>query len=139
MHQLMSAAKPTSASRTHESDRIESLIIGKIFTRRRVARGLSQAQVASAVGTTQATISRLEEGRNERVDYFLVQRVAGVLKLDVERLQETVKAVKTLGRPLAARLPGAKPTKGTTWWEVLQPVVVAGLVVALVATLLSDD
>jgi ribosome-binding protein aMBF1 (putative translation factor) len=56
-------------------------IAGQVGDRRR-ARGLSQADLASLVGTTQSAIARLESGgRPPRIDTLL--RIAGALDCDL--------------------------------------------------------
>ena len=56
-------------------------IAGQVTDRRR-ARGLSQAELASLVGTTQSAIARLESGgRPPRIDTLL--RIADALDCDL--------------------------------------------------------
>ena len=56
-------------------------IAGQVANRRR-ARGLSQAELASLVGTTQSAIARLESGgRPPRIDTLL--RIADALDCDL--------------------------------------------------------
>jgi transcriptional regulator with XRE-family HTH domain len=55
-------------------------IAGQVADRRK-ERGLSQADLAELVGTTQSAIARLESGRPPRIDTLL--RIANALDADL--------------------------------------------------------
>jgi transcriptional regulator with XRE-family HTH domain len=56
----------------------------------RIKRGLRQSDVATAVGVTQATYSRMENGVT-RPDYENLARISGVLGVSVNRLTLTTR------------------------------------------------
>jgi transcriptional regulator with XRE-family HTH domain len=60
----------------------------------RVAKGWSQARLADASKTRQATISDLESGRSRRVEIDLLQRLADALGVEPGELVERAKPKK---------------------------------------------
>ena len=46
----------------------------------RERRGLSQTELAEAAGTHQKTVSNLETGQSQRIEFDLLQRLADVLR-----------------------------------------------------------
>ncbi|MBN2137314.1 MAG: helix-turn-helix domain-containing protein [Sedimentisphaerales bacterium] len=69
------------ASIQEERDKLD--IAGQVFELRRHA-GLSQAQLARLVGTTQSVISRLEDADYTGHSLSMLRRIAGVLHCRVE-------------------------------------------------------
>ncbi|MBI1388293.1 MAG: helix-turn-helix domain-containing protein [bacterium] len=55
------------------------LVIGQLIYDARMEAGLSQAELAKRVGTTQSVISRLEEADYEGHSLSMLQRVAAAL------------------------------------------------------------
>ena len=72
---------PETASAYNELDE-EYVLIASIM-RARLEKGLSQAELAARMGTTQGNISRLESGRYNPSVKFL-QRVARALEKELE-------------------------------------------------------
>jgi transcriptional regulator with XRE-family HTH domain len=56
----------------------------------RLAKGLTQVQLARKAKVTQATVSGLETGRTKRVDFPVLERLAAVLGVAPHRLFQTV-------------------------------------------------
>jgi transcriptional regulator with XRE-family HTH domain len=54
----------------------------------RLKRGLSQAQMARLVHTTQPTYSRIESGVTFQPDEEIIRRISTVLKIQPRRLRE---------------------------------------------------
>lgn len=52
----------------------------------REARGLTQSELAEAVGVRQATISDLETGKSRRIELDLLERLAATLKVEAGSL-----------------------------------------------------
>jgi ribosome-binding protein aMBF1 (putative translation factor) len=50
----------------------------------RTAAGLTQAQLAEAIGTTQSVIARLESADYQGHTFNMLQRIAGALSRDVD-------------------------------------------------------
>jgi len=93
-----------------ELDEIESMgmrIIGIGVRRGRLARGLSQRQLAWRAGVSQSLISRLENGRLRGLRLRTLARIVGVLRIDPDRV--------FVGDPPAPRrcLPGQASTSAS--------------------------
>lgn len=52
----------------------------------RLRKGISQAQMADKVGTTQSTYSRIESGFIQQPDKEIVQRIADILGVPIDEL-----------------------------------------------------
>ena len=48
----------------------------------REAKGLTQSELAEKAGTTQATVSRLESGDSQRIDFDLIDGICRALKCE---------------------------------------------------------
>jgi transcriptional regulator with XRE-family HTH domain len=57
----------------------------------RLAKGLTQVELARKAGIRQATVSGLETGRTKRVDFPVLERLAAVLGVAPHRLFQTVR------------------------------------------------
>jgi hypothetical protein len=62
----------------------QSFVIGEMIYAARTAAGLSQAQLAKLVKTTQSVISRLEDADYEGHSFTMLQRVADALHCRLE-------------------------------------------------------
>jgi ribosome-binding protein aMBF1 (putative translation factor) len=66
-----------------ERERLNAAVARQIYEAR-AARGLSQAQLAKLVGTTQSAIARLEDADYEGHSLSMLRRIAEALGYDVE-------------------------------------------------------
>ena len=80
--------KKSSGFRKAYSDEVTRLQLAYKITQLRKARNLSQAQLAKRVGTTQQTISRLEDSRNTRITIGTLSKLSVALQahLSIELL-----------------------------------------------------
>lgn len=69
----------------------------------RVARGLTQAQLAEVVGTTDATIQRLESGRRQLTERWATQ-ISTVLGVDVSELFGSILPATNAGLPVVGEV-----------------------------------
>ena len=72
------------------------------FLKARAAQGLTQAQVAEKIGTTQSAVARMESGRGKHSPSLAtLSRYAEALgcKLEVRLVRQTRTARNSLGRP----------------------------------------
>lgn len=87
--------------------------VGKIIQAKRKALGLSQTDLAQAVGVNRDSVRRLEAGLRMQVDYWEMmgyQKVLGKLSLDGERLG---KAGQTFNRCHQLQHRGVGAAKGS--------------------------
>lgn len=61
----------------------------------RLKQGISQAQLAEAIGTSQPHIARIERG-TENITLDTCRRIAGVLKIDLNTLDDAIRTQQTL-------------------------------------------
>lgn len=72
------------------------------FLKARAEQGLTQAQVAEKIGTTQSAVARMESGRGKHSPSFAtLSRYADALgcKLEVKLVRKSVRARTLTGRP----------------------------------------
>jgi DNA-binding XRE family transcriptional regulator len=86
--------KKSSDFRKAYSDEVTRLQLAYKITQLRKARNLSQAQLAKRVGTTQQTISRLEDSKNTRITIATLSKLSVALQahLSIELLPKKGKA-----------------------------------------------
>jgi transcriptional regulator with XRE-family HTH domain len=68
--------------------------LGAAVRKLRLSRGMTQAQLAEAVGIANETMSRIENSRLPTVSLSLATRLAGVLGVPVARLFEEPKSLE---------------------------------------------
>ena len=76
---------------------LEELEAANLVTRLRLKRGMTQAQLAEAVGTKQSSITRLESGASQPRLSFLrrvLEALGGKLELNVVDLKEDTEQIK---------------------------------------------
>ncbi len=84
--------------------------LGNAVLRERIKRGWSQAELAEAVGTKQANISRMEAGlANPTLD--LIQRICEVFELELKLIPYRPETV-------VSDSPGSANTKTDMWEQV---------------------
>lgn len=64
--------------------------IGALIQETRQNRGLTQAELAEAIGTSQSAVNRIEKG-NQNISLDMVARISDVLSRDLVRLNDTGK------------------------------------------------
>jgi transcriptional regulator with XRE-family HTH domain len=74
------------------------IALGRAIASRREELGLKQEQLALAVGTDQARISRIENA-GDNPSYGLVQRIAKALGLELWELAKQAREAETHGEP----------------------------------------
>ena len=98
-------------------------------TRLRIARGLTQEQLAELVGTKQSSIARLESGKSEPRLSFLrrvVEALGGKLEVKITSQEETLEVEQPSSKLLTKRdnlVIGSIPVNGTSFVEVPQKYI----------------
>lgn len=101
----------------HHSDKAVLTEIGKRLTRIRLARNLSQAQLASNAGVGKNTVQRLEMGEGVALASFVrVLRGLGLLsELEMAIPESAPSPIEQLERSGAERKRASGPRSGTKW------------------------
>lgn len=81
---LASITEHTPEMRALITEEAENLRIAKNIYELRTKAGLSQAELAKRIGTTQSVISRLEDADYEGHSLAMLQRIAGALEKRIE-------------------------------------------------------
>ena len=119
---------------------VHRLVVGKVIAYLRKEAGFSQEHFASAIGTSQPTLSRIERG--EAVpDVVLFSRIAAALGLTSAQLSDYVD--RAIGRAQQAAAGATQAPSGSegVWKTALQVAGIAGLaglIIFAVAAALSD-
>lgn len=120
---------------------IYALVVGAMVTQLRTRHGLTQVDLASRLGITQPTMSRIERGQG-RPGPFEMRGIADAFGLTTAELTSLIdvayeRAVKAAKEALAA------PPKASDWWKTALAVIggmgLAGLAGFAVATALADS
>ncbi len=126
--------------KTPSESAVYDLVLGKIIAALREQRGWTQDELATRVGVTQSTLSRIERGQ-AHPDPYTFRKFAEIFGLRVEELH---------GRVDEAMAATKRATQGVTdkaasapWWEVAVGLAgfvgLVGLVTFAVAAILEDD
>lgn len=119
---------------------VYALVLGRVVASLRERRGMSQAELASAVGMTQSTLSRMERGQAQP-DAFTFRRLAEALGVTVAELSSYVDRALRRSEQ-ATRGAIGKPEKSKPWWQSAITVAgaagLAGLVAFAVAAAMDD-
>ncbi|WP_375771235.1 helix-turn-helix domain-containing protein [Archangium gephyra] len=131
---------PGQAKKPSESE-VYALVLGKIIATLREQRQWTQEQLATRVGVTQSTLSRIERGQ-AHPDPFTFKKFAEVFGLSVDELHKRVEAAMEATKR-ATQGVTEKATGSTPWWEValgLAGIVgLIGLVSFAVAAILEEQ
>ncbi len=110
------------------------VILGKVVEALRLQYGWTQADLAEAAKTTQATISRLESGNLQRPDAFLFRELAFAFDLQPEQLHQKVEEATEKAREVA----GQQGKTSEEWWSNLAIVALGALVLFVMLSLLKQ-
>lgn len=112
-----------------DEGQIYSLVVGRLVLALRERSGLSQEALASKVGLTQSTLSRIERGQVQP-DLFTFRQLAGALGLSVGELSHYVEEAMRRTEQAARRAVGpAERKQEASWWQTALAVAgLAGLV-----------
>jgi transcriptional regulator with XRE-family HTH domain len=64
----------------------EPILIGERIAELRIGKGLTQTELASAVGVSQSSVSQMELGKVSRVDAWIVAKLAQALETTMDYL-----------------------------------------------------
>lgn len=118
--------------------KIRAMMLGQVVQLLRESKGLKQIDLADAIRTNQATISRIEKGTLEPTGQLRLD-LANALGLRSSDLERIVDDAETL---LRKQVGSRTKTANKEWWRVfLKGIAVAGLVglvVYVVARVLTE-
>lgn len=111
------------------------MVLGQVISQLRKQRGLTQAQLASALGISQAAVSKMEGGTPPNV--FVHGQVAAALGVDVPTLDRLVREALARTRAAASAASG-QTTPTANWAQLLLAAGFIGLVIFAVAKVLDE-
>lgn len=93
----------------------EVVALGKVISRLREDRGLSQADLAARVGISQPTLSRFERGAG-KPDALTMKKLAAELCVSVDVVYGRIDQVLERAKKLSANATSRAPAQDG-WWE----------------------
>lgn len=107
--------------------KVDVVALGKVIAHLRESRGISQEELAQAVGLTQPTLSRFERGGGQP-DALALHRLAGVLGVTVDEIHRLVEATVERAAELAETATQRKSTSDAWWTAAAAVLGVVGVV-----------
>lgn len=119
---------------------VYALVLGRVVGALRERRGMSQAQLAAAVGLTQSTLSRIERGQAQP-DAFTFRKLAGAFEVSAGELSDWIDQAYARSAEAAKGAIGGRRAQ-KNWWQAAVAVAgfagLGGLVAFAVAAALDD-